>query len=89
MRARGAFIVGAITGAVVVALWGQKIADAVADTIRGVRVKAAAGVQAVEEKADEVLDRGEKSLRRVETALHDTKEHVTDLFRAGRNAMRP
>ena len=89
MRTGEAFILGAITGAVVVWLWGRKIAESVEDTTRGMRAQAAEGIRAVEEKTDKVLDRGGKSLRRAEEILQDTKEHVSEVLRAGRDAIRP
>ncbi len=77
MRSSHAFILGTITGAVVVWLWGRTIADAVVD-----------GIRAVEETTDEVFDGGAKSLRRAEEVVEDTKEHVSRVLRAGRKAMR-
>lgn len=89
MRTGEAFILGTVTGAVVVWLWGRKIADSVGDTTRGVRAKAAAGIRAVEEKTDMVLDQGGKSLRRAEEVLQHTKEHVSEMLRAGQDAICP
>jgi hypothetical protein len=56
---------------------------------RGVRTKAAEGVRAVEEKAEQVLDRGGDALHRVDDFLQHTKEHVSDALRAGQDAIRP
>lgn len=89
MRSGHAFILGTITGAVVVGFWGRQIADFVTGSTRGVRAKAAEGIRSVEEKTDEVLDRGPKSLHRAEEVLEDAKEHVSEVFRAGRDAIRP
>ena len=50
MRVDEAFILGAMTGAVVVWLWGKKIEDGIGAKARGVRTKAADGIQAVEER---------------------------------------
>ena len=89
MRTGGAFVLGAIMGAAVVWLWGREIEGYVAETSRGVRTKAAEGVRAVEEKAGQVLDRGGDALHRVDDFLQDTKEHVSEALRAGREAIRP
>ena len=43
----------------------------------------------VEEKAERVLDRGGDALHRIDDFLQDTKEHVSDALRAGREAIRP
>jgi hypothetical protein len=53
------------------------------------RTKAAEGVGAIEEKAEEVLDRGADALHRVDDFLQDTKEHVSEALRAGQEAIRP
>ncbi len=50
MRADEAFILGAMTGAVVAWLWGKKIEDGIGAKTRRVRTKAADGIQAVEER---------------------------------------
>lgn len=89
MRSTCAFFLGTITGAVVVGVWGRQIADFVTDSTRDVRAKAAEGFRAVEEKTDEVLDRGAKSLHRAEGVLENAKEHVSEVLRAGRDAIRP
>ena len=89
MRASKAFILGMVTGAVVVWLWGRKMADYVEDATRGMRAKAAAGIRAVEERTDQVLDGGEKSLQRAEAVLQHTREHVSEVLRAGQDAIRP
>ncbi len=82
MRTSEAFILGTITGAVVIGLWGRTIEEYVGTKTRGVRAKTAAGLRAVEEKTG-------SSLRRAEEFLHDTKEHVTDALRAGQKAIDP
>ena len=89
MRTSEAFVLGTITGAVVAWLWGKKIEDYAGEKTRGVRARAAAGMQAVEEKAGQVLEHSGKSLRRAEEFLQDTREHVSDALRAGQNAIRP
>ena len=88
MRISGAFVLGALMGAVVVWLWGREMKTYVEERTRGVRTKAAASVRAVEEKAGTVMDRGGDALRRADDFLQDTKEHVSDALRAGQ-AIRP
>lgn len=49
MRRYEAFVIGALTGAAVVWLWGRTIEDRIAAQTRTVRTMAADGIQAVEE----------------------------------------
>ena len=46
MRASGACVLGVIVGAAVVWLWGRKVEEYVKEHTRGMRTKAAEGVQA-------------------------------------------
>jgi len=89
MRTSEAFVLGALTGAVVMWFWGREIEDYVGEKTRGVRAKAAEGMRAVDKKTGEVLDRSGSSLRRAEDFLQDTKEHVSEALRAGQEAIRP
>ena len=89
MRTSEAFILGTITGAVVVWLWGRELEDYAAEKTRGVRAQAAEGMRAVEEKTGQVLDRSGSSLRRAEDFLQETKAHVSEALRAGQKAIRP
>jgi gas vesicle protein len=89
MRRTKVFVLGAIIGAAVVWLWGRQMEEYVKEKTRGVRTKAAEGVRAVEEKAEQVLDRGGDALHRVDDFLQHTKEHVSDALRAGQDAIRP
>jgi hypothetical protein len=89
MRTSEVFVLGTIVGAAVVWLWGREIEEYVGEKTRGVRAKAAAGMQAVKEKTGKVLDRSGNSLRRAEEFLQDTKEHVSGALRAGQDAIRP
>ena len=89
MRTTKVFVLGAIIGAAVVWLWGRQMEEYVNEKTRGVRTKAAEGVWAVEEKAEQVLDRGGDALHRVDDFLQHTKEHVSDALRAGQDAIRP
>ena len=72
MRTSKVFVLGAIIGATVVWLWGRQMDEYVKERTRGVRTKAAEAVRAVEEKAEQVLDRGGDALHRVEDFLQDT-----------------
>ena len=89
MRTSEVFVLGAIMGAAVVWLWGREMEEYVKERTRGVRTSAAEGVRAVEEKAGKVLDRGGDALRRADEFLQDTKEHVSEVLRAGQDAIRP
>ena len=89
MRTSKVFVLGAIIGATVVWLWGRQMEEYVKERTRGVRTKAAEGVRVVEEKAEQVLDRGGDALHRVDDFLQHTKEHVSDALRAGQDAIRP
>ena len=89
MRTYEAFILGAITGGLVACFWRREIEDYARDKTRGVRTQAAEGIRAVEESAEQVLDRGGDALRRAEEVLQDTKEHVREALRSGQDAIRP
>ena len=89
MRTCKAFVLGAIMGAAVVWLWGGQVEEYVHEKTRGVRMKAAEGIRAVEETAGQVLDRGGEALRRADDFLQDTKEHVSEPLRAAQEAIRP
>ena len=89
MRSSRAFVLGTVVGATVVWLWGRQIGEYVQERTRGVRMKAAEGVRAVEETAAKVLDRGGDALHRADDFLQDTKGHVSEVLRAGQDAIRP
>jgi hypothetical protein len=89
MRTTEAFILGTITGAVVIGLWGRTIEDYVGEKTRGVRARTAAGLRAVEEKAGKMLDQSGSTMRRAEEFLQNTKEHVADALQAGQKAIDP
>jgi gas vesicle protein len=89
MRTSRVFVLGAIMGAAVVWLWGREMEECVQEKTRGVRTKAAEGIRAVEETAGQVLDRGGEALRRADDFLQDTKQHVSEVLRAGQEAIRP
>jgi len=89
MRTSEVFVLGAIIGAAVVWLWGREMEEYLKERTRGVRTNAADGVRAVEEKTGKVLDRGGDALRRADEFLQDTKEHVSEVLRAGQDAIRP
>jgi hypothetical protein len=89
MRTSEVFILGMITGAVGILLWGRQIQGSVQGRTWAVRAKAAEGIRAVETQTGKVLDRGGSSLRRAEEFLQDTKEHVSDALRTAEDAIRP
>jgi hypothetical protein len=89
MRTDTIFILGTIAGAVAVWLWRSDIEDYLGDKTRGVRARAAAGMQTVDEKTGKFLDRSGRSLRRAEDFLQDTKEHVSDALKAGQQVIHP
>lgn len=89
MRTGGTFVLGVIMGAAVVWLWGRELEEYVEVRTRGMRTKAAEGVRAVEETAGKVLDRGGDVLRRADEVLQDTKQQVSEVLRAGEDAIRP
>ena len=49
MRCGEGFVLGAMTGAVVVWLWGRNIEERITAKARAIRTKAADGIQALEE----------------------------------------
>ena len=89
MRTSETFVLGAITGALVVWLWGRDIENYVGEKTRGVRTKAAEGIRAVEEKTGRVLDQGGNALRRADEFLQDTKQHVSEALQAGQETVSP
>jgi hypothetical protein len=89
MRTSEGFILGTVTGAVIVWFWRREIEDYVRDKTRGVRTQAAEGLQAVADGTGKVLDRGGDALRHAEEVLQDTKKHVRDVLRTGQDALRP
>jgi hypothetical protein len=89
MRTYEAFVLGAITGGVAVWVWGKEITGYLQEQSRGVRTQAAEGIRAVEESAEQLLDRGADALRRAEDVLQDTKAHVRETLQKGQDAIRP
>jgi hypothetical protein len=89
MRSYEAFVLGAITGGVAVWVWGKEITGYLQEQSRGVRTQAAEGIRAVEESAEQLLDRGADALRRAEDVLQDTKAHVRETLQKGQDAIRP
>jgi gas vesicle protein len=89
MRSSRVFVLGAIVGAAVVWLWGRDLEAFVAEKTRGVRTTVAKGVRAVEETAEQVVNRGGAALSRADDFLQDTKAQVGEALRAGQEAIRP
>jgi gas vesicle protein len=88
MRTYEAFLLGGITGAVIVCFGRPELEDYARDKTRGVRTRAAEGLQAVADSTGKVLDRGGDTLRRAEDVLQDTKAQVGDALRRGQDAIR-
>jgi hypothetical protein len=63
MRTSRVFVLGLIVGAAAVWLWGREMEEYVEEQTRGMRTKAAEGVQAVEEKVSEALRAGQEAIR--------------------------
>jgi gas vesicle protein len=89
MRTAETFVVGAIVGAVVASLWRRQIETFVGEKTRGVRMKAAAGIRAVENKTGKVLNRGSEVLHRADAFFRDTQEQASEAVRAGQDVARP
>ena len=89
MRASDGFILGAITGAAIVWFWRRELEDYARDKTRGVRTRAAEGLQAVADSTGKVLDRGGDALRHAEDVLQETKAQVGDALRRGQDAICP
>ena len=66
------FLTGFLAGACTVWFWGEDIRRYANSTTRDVRARAADGLQAVEDKADIVLDRAKESLSSALQAGQDT-----------------
>ena len=69
------FVMGALAGGLAVWFWGDELRRLVDTKTRDVRTMAAEKLQAVEDKAADVLDR--------------TKEQVSSTLHAGQEAIRP
>ena len=89
MRTYETFLLGAITGAAIVWFWRRELEDYARDKTRGVRTRAAEGLQAVADSTGKVLDRGGDALRHAEDVLLDTKAQVGDALRRGQDAICP
>jgi hypothetical protein len=75
MKIGTVFMLGIISGAVVVALWRREIRAYAAESTARIRAKAADGMRTVEEKTASVRDR--------------TEQRVGKALRAGQKAIRP
>jgi hypothetical protein len=69
------FVMGALAGGLAVWFWGDELRRLADSKTRDVRIMAAEKLQAVEDKAADVLDR--------------TKEQVSSTLHAGQEAIRP
>jgi len=73
MRTGEAFILGTISGAVVVWLWGRELGAYAAAGTRGVRARAAEGMRAVEAKAGRVGKHVGGALRAARKAIRPAR----------------
>jgi hypothetical protein len=89
MRTSNVFVLGAITGAVVVWFWGKAIEDYLGEGSRAVRTRAAEGIQGIGESIGKLVDRGGDTLRRAEEAVQGVTEHVSEALRAGQETIGP
>ena len=69
------FILGAVTGGIAVWYWGDQLRELAANRTNRIRKGAADTLQAVESKAENVLDLA--------------KEQVSSVLQAGQDAIRP
>lgn len=83
------FIMGAIAGGLAVWFWRGEIREFFEEKTRGVRVKAADGLQAVEEAAEGVMDRAKSPLDRAGQLLEEGKTQIGTNLRAAQEAIRP
>jgi hypothetical protein len=83
MRTIYAFVVGAIAGGIVVLLWGREIGAYVGEAASEARAKATDGLRAVEQGAEEVLDRGVGGLRRAQEFVEEKRDKVREALGAG------
>lgn len=69
------FVLGALAGGLAVLFWGEEMRRFASSKTRNIRATAADTLKAVEDTAEDLLDR--------------TKEQVTSTLEAGRDAIRP
>ncbi len=81
MRTMGAFLLGVVTGAVVLWRWGRDIEDYISEQTTGIRERAADKIQAVEEGTGKVIDRAQEFLQ-------GTKETVSQVLRDQQESIR-
>lgn len=83
------FLLGTITGGVVVWLFRDELQAYLETRTRGVRARAASGLHAVEMTADDLLDRAARPLRRGEEMLGHAREKIAENLRAGQERIAP
>jgi hypothetical protein len=69
------FVLGALAGGLAIFFWGEEVRRFANSRTRSIRASAADTLKAVEDTAEDLLDR--------------TKEQVTSTLEAGRDAIRP
>lgn len=83
------FLLGAIAGGLAVWIWRDDIEAYLDQQTRTVRTRAADRVHAVEETAEQVMDRAAAPLRRAEEALEHGKTQIGANLRAVEKTIRP
>lgn len=83
------FLLGAITGGLVVWVWKDDIEAYLDEQSRAARTRAADGLHAVGETAGDVFDRAATPLRRAEEMLDHGKAQVAHNLRAAEDTIRP
>lgn len=89
MRTSKVFVLGAISGAAVVWLWGREMQQYVEEKTRALRTSTADSVRTAEEKTATLINRGTDTLRRADAFVQHTKENVSETLRAAQDAIRP
>ena len=69
------FVLGALAGGLAIFFWGEEVRRFANSKTRNIRLSAADTLKAMEDTAEDLLDR--------------TKEQVTSTLEAGRDAIRP
>jgi hypothetical protein len=83
------FLAGMVTGGLVVWFFRDDIQAYLDEQSRLARVRAADGLQAVEETAERAFDRAAAPLRRAEEMIDHGKAQVSDTLRAAERTIRP
>jgi hypothetical protein len=83
------FVAGAFFGGTIVWLCQSALRERLAVNMLAARVRAAEGLQVVEERADALLVHASEPLRRAEKLLDHTREKIGTNLRACQERLRP